>query len=239
MSSMNPFPNGEPIDLKDGVTYDPRTLEIRLLNGDVFLDYREACKITEGKRWGKESLVNCMASDICEDQSLTCTNWQCHDNRCWRPKDWYKYWLHQCTALHSCIRSIHIRIVDYIPRSVAMQLVRHTMGHPQPYIQSSRPDWTGKPRSPDPHEMKWCMFDFTPESFLHMCRKRLCNRTEEKTRRIVMKWVEGFKAMGRDSRHLTDMLFKAIGDLAVPQCEVLGAKKCPELKSCGKYKKFN
>ena len=49
-------------------------------------------------------------------------------------------------------------------KSVVMQLIRHTKGHPQPFVQSSRPDWNnGKERSNDPYEEKLFGLDHTPK----------------------------------------------------------------------------
>lgn len=172
--------------------------EIRLLNERPMYDYRQFCKVTQGE-------------EVTEN---------------WKPKNEVSYWTKQCLALHSTIRCLHFRIIDEVPRSVAMQLVRHTSGHPQPEVESSRPDWTGKERSTNPYELKKIIIDFTPESFLIMARKRLCNRTEGNTRKTVENWVHYMK----DSEI---PLLQAVAACSVPQCEYMGGY-CPELKGCGK-----
>lgn len=178
-------------------------MEIRILNKDPLLDYRQFCKITLG-----ETLkVN--------DLEL---------------KYPVKFWVKHFCAMHSTVRAIHFRIIDEIPRSCAMQLVRHTDGHPQPEVQSSRPDWTGKPRSNDPYELKLIAFDFTPESWLKMCRKRLCNKTEVNTRKVV----EGWREKMLESK---DPIILALGLCSKPVCEYCGGV-CTELKTCGKYKNY-
>ena len=72
------------------------------------------------------------------------------------------------------------------------------------------------------------MIDYTPESFLKMARKRLCNRTEKNTRTVVENWVA-------EMQRSFIPLIEAIGKCAKPQCEFLYGH-CPELKGCGKYK---
>lgn len=173
-------------------------MKIRILNTNPLFDYREACKLTEG--------VEVLES--------------------WKPKDERHYWIKQFYALHSPIRAVQFRIIDTIPRSAAMQLVRHTKGHPFYAVQSSRPDWTGKPRSNDPYEPKLICLTFTPESWLELCKLRLCNRTEKNTREIVSKWVQ-------EMRESDNPLISALGACSVPRCEYMGGR-CPELKSCGK-----
>lgn len=242
------------IILKDEplIEYDRDNFTLQIQNENLFFDYRSGCKITEGKLLHLKSA--CIDDTSCqyrnnniedfENFKNKCINFSCPNNKWWTPKNKLKFWKKQLCALHSPIRGIHFRIIDFIPKSVAMQLVRHTMGHPQPYIQSSRPDWTGVPRSKDPYENRWCAFDFTPESFLFMCRKRLCNRTEIMTRKIVNSWVEKLKEIDEEDSNngmgslMSAHLFKALGEMSVPQCEVLGANKCPELKSCGKHEPF-
>lgn len=173
-------------------------MKIRILNAFPLFDYREACKLTEGE----EAVAS------------------------WKPKDERRYWIKQFYANHSPIRVVQFRIIDTIPRSVAMQIVRHTKGHPFYAVQSSRPDWTGKPRSADPYEPKLICLTFTPESWLELCKLRLCNRTEKNTREIVSKWVQ-------EMRESDNPLISALGACSVPRCEYMGGR-CPELKSCGK-----
>ena len=93
-------------------------MQVRLLNKDPLHDYREACMMTQGAILGQENMK--------------------------RPKNEVEWWIKQIVANHSTIRCIHFRIFDTRPKSVVMQLIRATKGHPQPYVQSSRPDWKGR-----------------------------------------------------------------------------------------------
>lgn len=175
-------------------------MRFRILNTNPLYDYREACKITQG--------IDLYDAPIMPP-----------------PKDEVAYWIKQIVANHSCIRSIHFRLVDTRSKSVIMQIIRATKGHPQPEVQSSRPDWNGgKERSSDPYEDKLFMQDHTPESFIQMAKQRLCNRTEERTRKFMNEMVVALK-------HSSDPLLKAIGYCCHPYCWWYNA--CPEIKGCG------
>jgi hypothetical protein len=104
-----------------------------------------------------------------------------------------------------------------------MQIIRATKGHPQPEVQSSRPDWTGKERSSDPYEDKLFMQDHTAESFVAMARQRMCKRTEEKTRAFMLEMVANL-------RKSKEPFLKAVGYCCTPPCKYIGA--CPEINSC-------
>ena len=123
------------------------------------------------------------------------------------------------------MRCIKFRIVDRAPKSVIMQLIRATKGHPQPEVQSSRPDWTGEERSNDPYEIKLFAHDHTAESFIEMAKQRLCNRTEERTRKYM--W-----AVVNSLRNCDDPFLRAVGFCSLPACVWYG-KRCPEIKGCG------
>ena len=119
-------------------------MRFRILNARPYYDYRESEKITQGVDLGKT--VN---------------------GGLWKPKNEVEFWIKQIVANHSTVRSIHFRLVDEEPKSSVMQLIRATKGHPQPYVQSSRPDWNnGKERSSDPYEDKMFIQDHTAESLL-------------------------------------------------------------------------
>lgn len=171
--------------------------EIRVLNAMPLYDYKQACLLTEGRE---------------PDVS-------------WQPKDEKKYWIKQILANHSCLRSIKFRFAAEAPKSVIMQIIRATKGHPQPYVQSSRPDWNGgKERSSNPYEEKLFMQDHTAESFVEMTKQRLCARTEGKTRIFMMELVKALKE--------SDIPFlQAVGECCHPIC--WWYKACPEIKSCG------
>ena len=175
-------------------------IRIRLLNENPYYDYRESEKITQGV-------------DIWE-QVLSI------------PKDMTAFWIKQIVANHSTTRSVKFRITASAPKSVVMQVIRATKEHPQPYVQSSRPDWTGKERSNDPYEEKLFIMDFTPAAFIEMAKQRLCNRTEDKTRKFVNEIVKQMKES-------EDPFIKAIGYCSHPICWWF--KGCPEIKGCGKF----
>lgn len=180
----------------------------RVLNRDPLYDYREDCKITQGI-----------------DMKL--------QNTFFSPKngDETEYWIKQFVADHSCIRSVHFRLVAEAPKSVVMQIIRATKGNPQPEVQSSRPDWTGKERSSDPYEEKLFAQDHTAESFIAMAKQRLCNRTEANTRKFMELLVEALKAE-------KDSFLKAVGYCCHPACEWMGGR-CPEINCCGKCPKLS
>lgn len=173
---------------------------MRILNENPLFDYRQFCKITQG-------IV------LCEEDKFT-------------PKDEIDFWVKHFLAMHSTLRCLHFRVIMQIPRTVAMQLVRHTDGHPQPEVESSRPDWTGRPRGTNPEELKWMAIDFTPESWIKMCQKRLCRKTEQKTYETVSALV-GIMA---DSHN---PFFQALGRVSWRKCKYYGA--CNERESCGCY----
>lgn len=174
---------------------------IRLLNKNPMFDYRQFCKITQG-------------IGLDEENKFT-------------PKDEVDFWKKHFLAMHSTLRCLHFRVIMQIPRTVAMQLVRHTDGHPQPEVESSRPDWTGKPRSTNPEELKWMAIDFTPESWIKMCQKRLCLKTEQKTYKTVHELI-GILA------NSTVPFFQALASVSWSKCKYYGA--CNERESCGCYK---
>ena len=174
-------------------------MRFRVLNKNPLYDYREACKVTQGR-----------------DLAMEVEHWQ--------PKNMTEFWIKQIIANHSTLRCIKFRLVDTRPKSVIMQIIRATKGHPQPEVQSSRPDWTGKERSNDPYEEKLFMQDHTAESFIEMTKQRLCKRTEVKTRDFMRLLVQTLK----DSK---DPFLKAVGYCCHPYC--WWYKSCPEIKGCG------
>ena len=175
-------------------------MRFRILNKDPLYDYREACKITQGLDLeGKDTF---------------------------KPKDETEFWIKQIVANHSTLRCIHFRLVDTRPKSVIMQIIRATKGHPQPEVQSSRPDWNnGKERSSDPYEEKLFMQDHTAESFIEMAKQRLCTRTETRTHKFMLEMVITL-------RESEEPFLKAVGYCCAPSCGWNGGK-CPEIKSCG------
>ena len=77
---------------------------VRLLNKNPMFDYRQFCKVTQGIVLDEEKKFE--------------------------PKDEVDFWLKHFLAMHSTLRCLHFRLIIRIPRTVAMQLVRHTDGHP-------------------------------------------------------------------------------------------------------------
>lgn len=175
-------------------------MRFRILNRDPFYDYCEANKITQG-------------IDICGMDS----SWN-------EPKDEVKYWIRQIVANHSTLRSVRFRLVDVRPKSVIMQVIRATKGHPQPEVASSRPDWCHRERSSDPYEEKLFMQDHTAESFVEMAKQRLCMRTEDRTRRFMEEMVA-------ELRKSTEPFLQAVGWCCHPYCYWYAS--CPEVKGCG------
>lgn len=175
-------------------------MEIKILNRDPLLDYKHACCITKGINVKKITT----------------------------PEDELKFWLFHLCAEHSTLRFISFSITDKIPKSCVMQIIRATKDHPQPVVQSSRPDWCGKERSSNPYEEIYTEILYTPGAFLAMCRQRLCTKTERRTREVIENWVN-------EMRESENPLIKAIGYCAIPQCEYQG-NICPELLPCGKCK---
>ncbi len=178
-------------------------MKFRIMNKNPFFDYREACKVTQGIELTQEE-----NEEIFESISNT-TEW----------------WIKQIIANHSTLRCIRFRLVDTRPKSVVMQVIRATKGHPQPEVQSSRPDWTGKERSLDPYEDKLFCQDHTAESFVEMAKQRLCARTEIKTRFFM---VDAVKALKQSN----EPFLRAVGYCCQPACYWLG-EKCPEINGCG------
>ena len=178
-------------------------MKFRILNENPLIDYREACKITQGIE-------------------LNSTLYR--KEKAWKPENEVEFWIKQITANHSTIRSIRFRLETSAPRSVIMQIIRATKGHPQPFVQSSRPDWCGKERSGNPYEEKLFIMDFTAESFVEMCKQRLCERTEKRTNEFAWDMVDALRQ--------SDVPFlKAVGYCCHPNCW-WHSGICPEIKSC-------
>ena len=175
-------------------------MRFRVLNRDPLYDVKEANKITQGI-----------------DLAVMTAGWK-------EPKDEVEYWIRAIVENHSTIRSVRFRLVDSRPRSVVMQVIRATKGHPQPEVESSRPDWTGRERSLDPYEDKLFMQDHTAESFVEMARQRLCMRTEGRTRTFMREMVAELKKS-------TEPFLQAVGWCCHPYCWWYRA--CPEPRGCG------
>lgn len=178
---------------------DDEKLRFRILNSTPLYDYREACKVTKG-------------IDLKESREYA-----------FETGDETAFWIRQIVANHSTIRSVRFRLVDTRPKSVVMQVIRATKGHPQPEVQSGRPDWTGKERSADPYEDRLFMQDHTAESFVEMAKQRLCMKTEQRTRLFMQEMVETLK-------NSPEPFLRAVGYCCHSYCWWYGG--CPELKCC-------
>lgn len=175
-------------------------MRFRILNKDALYDLREANKITQGIMLHPD------------------------DERPVYRQDTTEWWINQIMTGHSTLRGIRFRMIAEAPRSVVMQLIRATKEHPQPEVESSRPDWTGKERSSDPYEKKLFMQDHTVWSFIEMAKQRLCTRTETNTRKFMMDAVEELKKSD-------EPFFQALGYCCHPSCWWMN--RCPEVRSCG------
>jgi len=149
------------------------------------------------------------------------------DPNFFQPKDLEAFYKKHMRADHSTLRCIHFIVFDMLPKTVINQLLRATKGHPQPEVETSRPDNTGKERSNDPYELKAFAQEHTAESFLLMCQQRLCYRTEERTRKVVEDWVVKLECS-------TEPFFRALGSLCVKACEY--KNRCDEIHGCGYWK---
>ena len=148
------------------------------------------------------------------------------DSDFFKPKEEEEFYKKHMRANHSTLRCIHFIVYDVLPKTVIAQLLRATKGHPQPEVQTSRPDNTGKERSNDPYELRAFAQEHTAESFLALCRQRLCYKTEDITRKAVEDWVLALEVSN-------EPFLRALGSLCVPACEYTG--RCDELVSCGQY----
>ena len=179
-------------------------MRFRILNSDPMYDYREANKVTQG-------------IDVAKDTVKWVYNRNFNQETEW--------WIKQIVANHSTLRCIHFRLVDTRPKSVIMQIIRATKGHPQPEVQSSRPDWNnGEERSSDPYQLRLFMQDHTAESFVEMAKQRLCRRTEKRTRLFMYEMV-------MELRRSDEPFLRAVGYCCQPACWWYGGR-CPEIKSC-------
>ena len=131
-------------------------------------------------------------------------------------------------ANHSTIRSVGFRIIDTTARKdVTRQILRATKGHPQPYVQSSRPDWTGKERDESATATNIFIHDHTAESWMEMAQQRLCCRAMKETREWCTMVVRAMYAHDNP-------FFKALAYCSVPSCVFQAG--CPEGGAgCGWY----
>jgi len=145
----------------------------------------------------------------------------------WKPtdsihKDLFRYYAELFIANHSIVRSVHFRIkIDNARKDVTRQLLRATKGHPQPFVESSRPDWTGVAR--DENATNRFTWDHTPESFIAMTQQRLCFRAMKETRQEMLDIIQAMWDSG-------EPLLEAVAFCSVPSC--VFQMGCPEGKQC-------
>lgn len=115
---------------------------------------------------------------------------------------------------HSPIRGVILQVVmEGIPKHVSVHLVRH--GHCQHMVKSSRPDWTGQPRSEE--QLVNHTIIGNPQTLINISRKRLCTNAEQQTRST---W-----------QAVVDSCAPELRSVCVPECIYRGF--CPEMKPCG------
>ena len=135
------------------------------------------------------------------------------------------FWWEMFISEHSTLRSVLFRIVDTEMRSdISAQLLRATKGHPQPICQSHRPDWNNsEPRKPSNETFGLFEHIHTAESFMSMCRQRLCYSTMKETRQKVLEVLEVM-------HNMDSAFFNVLAECCVPQCVYrLG---CCDRKNC-------
>ena len=139
------------------------------------------------------------------------------------------FWVRHFIARHSTIRAVHFRIFDdNCRKDVTRQILRATKGHPQPYVQSSRPDWTGNERDESSTATNIFIHDHTPESWMDLCRQRLCFRAMKETR----EWCASVVRLMAGSNN---PFFMALAFCSVPEC--VHQDGCPDGKvGCKWYK---
>ena len=133
-------------------------------------------------------------------------------------------------SMHSTLEMCSLIIDDDIRSDVSHQIVRATAYHPRHACESSREDWTGRPRSGDPSELKMYLGKWDIKALITMSHERLCYKAMKETR----EWIEEVKF---NLLHSDDVLMQAVGWAMVPHCIMM--YDCPFGKrSCGKWLMF-
>lgn len=140
-------------------------------------------------------------------------------------EDESEFWWNMFISEHSTLRTVLFRIVDTEMRSdISAQLLRATKGHPQPICQSHRPDWNNsEPRKPSNETFGLFEHIHTAESFISMCRQRLCYSTMKETRQKVLEVLEVM-------RNMDSAFFNVLAECCVPQC--IYRLGCCDRKNC-------
>lgn len=123
------------------------------------------------------------------------------------------FWYDMFISEHSTLRTVQFRIVDTNMRSdISAQLLRATKNHPQPYCQSHRPDWNGgEKRKPSNETFGYFAHIHNAESFMAMCRQRLCMATMKETREKVLEILEVMQ-------NSDEVFFRVLAKCCVPNC---------------------
>lgn len=141
------------------------------------------------------------------------------------------FWRSTFKQEHSILRVVSFKVFDNNMRSdICAQLLRATKGHPQPEVQSHRPDWnSGEPRKPSSETYGMFAHIHTAESWMALCRQRLCKATMKETKQKVEEILSVMK-------NSPEPFFKALYEYSVPQCVYrLG---CCDRTECGFMKIF-
>lgn len=127
------------------------------------------------------------------------------------------------TSGHSPLRRVQIAVTVFAPTEPISHLVRHV--HSLPYVQTGRPDITGKKRTNDE---RYFLLQASPEEWVHISHDRLCEKAAVSTQKLVGMIRDKFEM------HEGEML-NVLALHMEPSCDYLGA--CKEVfNSCGKCK---
>lgn len=121
---------------------------------------------------------------------------------------------------HKPICCVRVVIDATVPKSVASHFRTHD--HKLDFIQTSRPDLTGKDR--DGSEEVRYLIVCNPQTLVNIARKRLCSKSEKNTLDFCAE-IE-YRARKSANRYL-----QILSEYMVPNCQYRGG--CTEIKSCG------
>jgi len=84
------------------------------------------------------------------------------------------------TSGHSPIRRVQIAVTMFAGPEPISHLVRHV--HSLPYVQTGRPDITGKERD---NKERYFLLQASPEEWINISHDRLCEKAAESTQRLI------------------------------------------------------
>lgn len=143
----------------------------------------------------------------------------------------HDFWKEQMLHLHSTLNKVRFNIIlKDVRADVVSQLVRHTKKAPIPTVQSSRPDWNGgQKRKPSDETYISFMMEHSAESWLELCKQRLCRSTMKETRLVVEDIINAMA--------ITEIpFFEVLAEFSVPKC--VDRHGCCERLQCGYFKRF-